>query len=393
MSDGYMHDLVALFHQAGKEQLQDMELNLIGHVIEYDPKTHMCRVLLPTRRAEEEDEDEPSPMETGWIQVGSGMVGNGFGSQYALKGGATADEPEKGEQVQVSIQHRLSGLSAVANLTYNDEMKPPGAGEEEEESEGGGEEGGGSEGESSSEDEGANATDDVEQTKQLKPGERIDRHESGTSVKFFENGDIGIRSVRDAVIHLDVKGDCKFFIKEGNLQVFIEKGNIEAELEEGDITALLYEGDVDVEIIEGDANLTIEQGSANTTIEAGDISNYVEAGVIDNIVAAGEAMTYVEVGDALIYVEEGDADIDAGGAVNIAAGGLVNVVAGGAVDIAAPIINIIGGVIQAGTAGFQKLMNAFFGSETYNTHTHPNGGPPVPQAVPGLDTTFDFEAS
>jgi hypothetical protein len=181
MSDGWIHDLVALMQQQSNEQVQDMELQLVGRVIEYDPTTHMCRVLLDTRRAQDDSGDD-QPMETGWCQIGSGHVGNNSGDQYALKGGATADN-QQGEVVQVSIQHRASGLCAVANLVFTDIMKPPGAG---------------ANGDSSSND---NATNDTNGTLQLRPGERIIKHESGSFIKFYSNGDIGIYAAGNFVLN------------------------------------------------------------------------------------------------------------------------------------------------------------------------------------------------
>lgn len=168
MSDGWVHDLVALVQQLVLEQVQDMELNLYGRVIEYDPKSHMCRVLIDTRN-----------IETGWCQVGTGHVGNGSGDQYHLVGGAAPDN-QSGEWVQVSLQHRGTGLCAVANLVYTDQMLPPGAG--------------------NSDSTGTTALTDPLGTAQLKPQERIIKHASGSFIKFYANGDVQLHATGNLVM-------------------------------------------------------------------------------------------------------------------------------------------------------------------------------------------------
>lgn len=305
-------DLIALMHQASNEQVQDMELHLIGHVIEHDPVTNMCRVLLPTRRAED-DNGNVQVMETGWIQVGSGQVGDGHGDQYHMVGGATAENPEQGEQVQVSIQHRASGLCAVANLTYNDTMQPPGAGPNGD----------------AGDDSNDNATDD-DGTLQLRPAERIIKQRSGTFIKLYSNGDIGIFAAADAVIR--VHTDCKVIVEQGDLDVDVQLGN---------------------------ANVTLDQGDLDVAIT---------------------------LGDAAIHADQGTVDITGATAVEINSAGEV--------DVIAPHVNILSGIVNAGMGPlFQALANAFHVLTTYNTHTHPAGGPPVPQAVVGVDTTIDLAGS
>jgi len=325
MSDGYLHDLVALFQQMSIEQTQDMELHLIGHVIEYDATKHMCRVLLPTRRSED-DQGNVDVMETGWIQVGTGHVSDGHGDQYALKGGATADNPELGEQVQVSIQHRHSGLCAVANQTSTDKMNPPGAGPN---------------GDAGS-DQNDNATDDTDGTLQLRAGEHIKKHESGTFIKLYSNGDIGIFAANDAVIR--VHGDCK---------VIVEQGDLSADVQQGDLSVTVDKGDADLNVPEGDITLESTNGSIAVTTTSGDIAVETDEGI-----------------------------------VGIYGSAAVEVASDGPIEISSAIVNIGLGAV------FQTLANAFHVLETYNVHTHPVlGGPPVPLGVVGLDTTTDLAAS
>lgn len=309
----HINDLLALFQQHSNAQTQDMELHLIGHVIEYDPKTNMCRVYLPTRRAQDEG-DNDQPMETGWIQFGSPMVGNKFGFQYCLKGGATAENPEKGEQVQVSIQDRQSGLCAVASLTYNDEMLPPGGGDDE-----------------SEDDEDNGAESDNEASQKLKPGELIFKHESGSFLKFYENGDIRVGCVGN--MYVETKEDCNLTVLEGDLNV---------EVQQGDAAVIVQEGDVEV----------------NT-----------------------------ELGDIAVTADMGDIAIEA-------STGVVSVAAAEEIDIDAPVVNVLSPVVNIGSGEVQQLANLYHALVTYNTHTHPiEGGPPEPQAEIGIDTTIDTAAS
>lgn len=242
MSEGWIQDIAALMQQASLEQMQDMELHLIGHVIEYDPTTHMCRVILPTRRAQDSTGID-QPMETGWIQVGSQAVGNGFGFQYALKGGATAQNPALGEQVQVSIQHRASGLCAVANLTYNDKMRPPGAGDG-----------------STSND---NALADPYGTAQLQPMEGILKFNSGSMAKFFSNGDIAVYAARDLVA--TVQNDCNLTVLEGDLNVDVQVGDTEIITELGDTLVYTEFGNTAIVSDIGDIAVETSGGAVSVT--------------------------------------------------------------------------------------------------------------------------------
>lgn len=241
---GEIHDFVALIQQMAVEKLGDMEAHLIGHVIEYDPKVNMCRVLLPTRRGAA-DGQEDEPMETGWIQVGTQMVGDRWGFQYCLKGGATKDEPEKGEQVQVSIQHRESGLCAVANLTYNDQMQPPGAG------------GDGSD--QQDEDDPKGWDDDPFGLTELEPCEFIMRHKSGSFLKFYESGDVQLYSA-NALHAYAQKLDC--VVREGDATIDIQKGNLAVTVDEGN-TSIKSKGDIDISS-GGDINMKAH-GDVNIT--------------------------------------------------------------------------------------------------------------------------------
>ena len=178
--DGWVHDLVASMQQAANEQTKDMELCLVGYCIEYDVLSHMGRFLLTSRGGYDEG-DNFKGMETGWCQIGSPQVGDNFGDQYCLKGGATQENPEQGEEAQIVIQFRHSGLSVCANLTFNDKLKPPGNGQ-------------------NSSSSGPSALEDSDGSYQLQPTERIIKFPMGSFLKWYANGDIQLFAANNLVM-------------------------------------------------------------------------------------------------------------------------------------------------------------------------------------------------
>jgi hypothetical protein len=269
----WIHDYLAVMSRQANDQAQNQEFNLIGHVIEYDVNTNMCRVLLPTRRAENDDSssgdsssggssDSGQTMETGWIQVGVPAVGKGWGFQYCLKGGATADNPEQGEQVQVTIQDRFSGLCAVANLTFNDEMPPPGAGQSDDSSGSGSSSSndvssGGSGGSSD-----ADPATDADGSQQLQPAECIVfKHESGAIYKFYEDGSIRVNS--RGTLYLQVKQDINIVIEEGNLIADVQKGDVKATVDMGNVSLDVAKGSISVTADTSDIKMAATKGNFN----------------------------------------------------------------------------------------------------------------------------------
>lgn len=330
MAESWVHDLIHEIMQRANQQAGDAEFHEIGHVIEYDPLTNMCRCLLPSKRTDDED-GNTQIMETGWCQVGSPMVGNGWGIQYHLKGGATQANPELGEQVQISIQNVDSGLRAIANLTFNDTTAvPPGSGKSDD-----------ADGDP---DNPTGADDDPNGTKRLKSLEWVMKHASGSFFKFYENGNV---QQYTAGVHR-----------------LYAKGNIEAVVREGDLNVTVEQGSANIEVTEGDANVSVELG--DVTVEA-------------------------EIGDAAVSAG-GDVLLSAGGDVGIEAAGAVEVDAVGAVEIRAATIQLFSTLIQAGASLVQQLCNLDFLAK-YNGHSHASfGALPDLQAVPGADTTVDFQA-
>ena len=92
-----------------------------AHISSYDPANHMVRCLVPQHR----DPFTGEFQETGWLQLLTPMMGNGFGMQYAPFGGATQDNLQAGEQVHLLVSRRTQTNYLAAALTWNATMPPP----------------------------------------------------------------------------------------------------------------------------------------------------------------------------------------------------------------------------------------------------------------------------
>lgn len=326
----WMHVLMQQAHQ----QVQDNKLNVYGHCTVYDPVNHAGKFLIPQYR----DEDD-NPLESGWCPIGSSMVGDKWGIQYALKGGATQDDPSQGEQCQITILQRSTGLWAVANLSFNDTMTPPGAGL----------------GDTSSED-----PDDPDGTNKLKGGELIVKHESGSFLKFYEDGHVQLY-VKDNLV-ARVEKDCEVTVIQGDLTVDVQQGDLTVDVQQGDIDITADESSIEISAPLSDISIESQEGSILVTTDDGDVSIESTAGTV---------------------TINGDSDVEIASAAN------VNIFADVASQIMAPLIT-------AGLAAFEVLCNFTF-MENFNGHTHtaPGGvtSPPIEQAVLGVHTTTNFYAS
>lgn len=115
-SDELLHQIK---HAAG-QQAQEFRAFAYGHVASYDPKTNRARVLFPAFR------DQLGNMVLSpWLPCPTMWTGNGFGMQVAPFGGATSENPNRGEQCIVELIERQYGVTAIAHLTFNDSMTPP----------------------------------------------------------------------------------------------------------------------------------------------------------------------------------------------------------------------------------------------------------------------------
>jgi len=337
-------------HQA-QQQIQDVKLVVMGHVSSYDPEKHAVKVMIPHMR----DEDD-NPLETNFIQLGTLMVGDHWGIQYAPKGGATPDEPTQGEQCLVMILNRKDGLFACAHLLFNDDMKPPGDGNED----------------NIGNDKGGD-NDDPQGHNRMEGGEFQCHHESGSFLKFYQNGDVQVYT--KANLNIYPEQDCNIDVRQGDLNVTVE------------------EGDLMVNVQQGDLDVTLEAGDLNATLWKGDLTVQVDAGDVDIETLVGNITANTEAGSILGMTTSGDILLSSiSGTINIQAALEVDIICDSIINLIAPAINA-----GVNIATVQQLCNTAF-LTLFNTHTHtdPQGGstgPPVIPAVPGVQSTVNFWAS
>lgn len=342
--------LEEFFHHglhSAQSQLQDVKLTKYGRISSYDPEKHAIKAIIPQDRSIEDD-----PYETSWIPLGSLMIGNKFGVQFAPKGGATPDEPEKGELVKITIIQRSSGLMAGAQLCYDEENEPPGSGNLSEEEQQ----------EQEDEENKEGWEEDSKGRVKLKGGEMLIRHESGTFFKFYEDGTVQLFAKKD--LHVYTKEEANVVVREGDLNIEVEKG---------DFNIKVKEGDFNIEVNQGDLSSLVEMGNTSFDTPLGDTSINSEEGSI---------LLNTEMGDVAASATEGSISLDAGLDIRAAALGII--------DIIAPIVN------AGNPAATQALLNEV-AMLIYNGHVHPAGtgftGPPDVQMEKGLATTVEFEAS
>ena len=341
------YDYIHGQRQGALQQQQDTRLVLFGHVSSYDPETHAVKVMIP----QYDDEDE-QPYLTGWIPLGSLAVGDKFGIQYAPKGGATSEEPGKGEQCQVMLVQRSTGLAQVANLMWTDEHTPPGKGKSDSEEE---ESGGENEPEKGD-------SEDPEGLKKLNPGELVIRHESGSFIKFYEDGNVQVYAAQD-------------------LKVFAQK-NAELTVREEDCTVTIDKGDLLVTVTEGDATMIVKEGDVLLDVAQGNIEAFAEEG--DIIIEA-------TMGDMEINCPSGTLVVNAGPGVTVNSTDFVSVIADGIVSVAASEVSVQAGNVSVGSALLQPLVKEQF-LLLFDAHTHPAPGgvtgPPTELSNPTDSTTI-----
>jgi hypothetical protein len=153
-------ELMHLIMQGARQTIGDVRVAVTGHVTSYDPTTHAVKVAIPTFRLAQgvgpaSEATVTNADGTGdviispWIPLGTPWAAKGAGMQVAPHPGTT---PTAGDQAMIVIEEREAGMSCVACLTFNDINQPPDA--------------------------------------TLKAGEAVLKHDSGTLIKFFQNGDL-----------------------------------------------------------------------------------------------------------------------------------------------------------------------------------------------------------
>lgn len=176
-------EITHLMMQMSRQETGDIRLVAIGHVTSYDPTHHAVRVALPTFRVTDNGEDTQEPIQTPWIQLGSPWVGKGSGFQAAPHpGGATPGT--WGDQAAIFIVEREQNTAVVATLLYNQIAPPPDS--------------------------------------TLVAGEAVLRHDSGSLLKFFQNGNVNLNVA--GVLTIAV-GQVTMTVSNGNVAIVIPSGD------------------------------------------------------------------------------------------------------------------------------------------------------------------------
>lgn len=343
-----MSELVHTILRQAYQQMQDIELGFDGHISEYDVVTNKAKVIIPVRG------DDQNVYETGFLPIASGFSGTAIGFQYCFKGGATLEEPDKGEPVLVMIQNRDNGQMYIIPSGYNETMTPPGAGTEDGDEDG-----------------------DPNGTNQLQPGEWIwkqynnsDTAPTGSFIKFYQNGDAQAFVAND--LNANVQNNCNVNVLQGDLNVQVLEGGAELAVHEGDIFVIADEGSINMFTFADDVNIQSE-GEVNIQSNTGDVNIATDdPGTLFFIQAAGP----------LFLV--GSDTIDINSTIGL--------------TIEAPTVEVTSPVVTLGNvAGLpQPLMNEIAMIWT-ESHTHicstPGSACSGPNVPPPGCLTIDTEAS
>ena len=114
-------ELIHNIMHAAQQQSGTPFYTVAAHVASYDPRTNMVRCLIPSII-------DPLTNEmrlTGWLQLYTPMMGNGWGMQYAPFGGATQENLQAGEQVHlIVVDHEDASYECMA-YTWNAQQVVP----------------------------------------------------------------------------------------------------------------------------------------------------------------------------------------------------------------------------------------------------------------------------
>ena len=108
---------------AAAQQVGDAQTVAYGHIATYDPKTGRARAIIPSFT--DSESDDSGYVLSGWFPLGTGFAGSGYGVQYHPVGGATQDNPTKGEQVMLTFADRDYGTIAAGHMIFSQANPPP----------------------------------------------------------------------------------------------------------------------------------------------------------------------------------------------------------------------------------------------------------------------------
>lgn len=218
--DQFAHMLRHTASQGG-----DIKPHVYGHIASYDPDQHRVRCIIPSMT-----DQDGNPLLSPWMPMGTMSAGAGYGIQVIYQGGATAQNPTSGEQVQINLFDKQRGVSAVPCTYFHATNKPP-------------------------------ATN-------------------------LPTTDDGYSAAADQVAAGDIiisappaqSGGANSFVrvrKNGQIQIW-SAGLVSADVI-GGLTATINTGDANITIAKGDATLTATQG--NVTVQSAQTVNILSAAI------------------------------------------------------------------------------------------------------------------
>lgn len=227
---------------------------LYAHVSDYDPTTHSVRCFIPAYQA-----GNTASQLTGWIPLVAPAVGQGFGIQYAMHGGATFDDPTAGELVILMVMNDELGVFVSALPIFTTRMPPPGPA--------------------------------------LNPGELLVQHERGSNLYFKATGEVLLQQQDGSDLDFQPTGEVVLHHKSGSNLDFKPTGDVQLQgstATNGTVVTLTNSGDVSI-TAGGQTVITITAAGEVTIALAG--SNNV------NITGSGEPLLKLGAGtDALALV-------------------------------------------------------------------------------------------
>lgn len=115
-------EIMHLLMNAAARQQGDKRLSFYGHVVAYDPAAHAVKVQIPSLAV---DEDSPG-ITTGWIPLGSPLVGNGWGAQFAPEADASGIQSTipTGTPCQIEL-NEMDGAATISGLRFTDKHLAP----------------------------------------------------------------------------------------------------------------------------------------------------------------------------------------------------------------------------------------------------------------------------
>ena len=112
----FADEIMHLVRHGANQSTVDVRQHIYGHIASYDPALHRVRCIIPSMT-----DDDGTPQLSPWMPLGTPWQG----AQYIYKGGASAQNPNAGEQVMIGLFDRFRGVAAVPCTFYNNTAQPP----------------------------------------------------------------------------------------------------------------------------------------------------------------------------------------------------------------------------------------------------------------------------